>query len=402
MPSSFTWNLFKMQNRKPIYYILATVLSVVLLLLFAELATRGISLVSGKGFTLALHELNPRDEAVQSNYQWHPFSGVTFRPNIVIEGGHPNQVGMARVFVDEKGFLVSPGPQLSLEKAPGEIRIATIGGSTTASINLSYEENWPGIVGAYLQTRFPDRKISVINAGIPGFDTAQSIGNLALRVMPYQPDIVIIYHAYNDLKAVRAEGSFSPDYTHIHPKPFGFHVDAGWTESLLENSMLYVRARNRNLVVDKLDRLKASQETGLPTVPEQAVRTFEQHMRALAAIARSGNAQVVFPSFATLHEPGLDYGDDSVVSNLSNLRRSELRALLYYTPGLTVNGVLDGIVKYNDVMRRIAEQVGVHWVDTASALNHEEKYFLDRVHFSREGANRFAAEIAPKLEELVR
>ena len=93
---------------------------------------------------------------------------------------------------------------MPLEKAKDEIRIATIGASTTANLNLNYEDNWPGKLGALLQSEFPDKQVTVINAGIPGFNTAQSIGNLTLRVLRFSPDVVIIYHAYNDLKLARS------------------------------------------------------------------------------------------------------------------------------------------------------------------------------------------------------
>lgn len=386
-----------MKIRNASFYVLATVLSVFLLLLAAELATRGISWASGKGFRLGLHELNPKDAAVQSNYVWHPFTGVIFRPRRTFEVGHAYQEEKARVFVDGQGFLVSPGPQLPVEKAPNEIRIATIGGSTTANLNLSFEENWPGILAALLRERFPERKISVINAGIPGFDTAQSIGNLALRVMPYQPDIVIVYHAYNDLKAVRADDSFVPDYSHIHPKPFGSHIETGWMESLLESSMLYVRARNRKSQVTELKQVSPKKAGRLPDVPARAATTFEQHMRALAGIARSGNAQVVFPSFATLHDTRLDYRRRESVTGLSKLKRAELLSLLHYTPGLTVNGVLHGIREYNERVRGIADNENVFWVDTAAAMGHDDKFYIDRVHFSREGARKFAEILLPRL-----
>ena len=70
----------------------------------------------------------------------------------------------------------------------------------------------PDLIGELLRNRFPDHTITVINAATPGFDTSQSIGNLALRVMPFEPDVVIVYHAYNDLKMIRTDRPFKPDY----------------------------------------------------------------------------------------------------------------------------------------------------------------------------------------------
>jgi hypothetical protein len=63
------------------YYILSSVLIIVMGFGTIELTTRTISWVSGKGFTLSLHELEPYDKEVESLYQWHPFTGMTFMPN---------------------------------------------------------------------------------------------------------------------------------------------------------------------------------------------------------------------------------------------------------------------------------------------------------------------------------
>ena len=201
-------------------YILGSLLVVTVLFGTIELSTRLISWFTGKGFYLSLYEYDSYDNQIESIYQWHPFIGLTFRPSISFKGSHPHQVSQSSIIIDQNGFL-SDGHILSAEKSIDEIRIAVIGASTTANINLSYSENWPGYLGNLVQKALPNKKIRVINAGVPGFDTAQSVGNLALRVMPLEPDIVIIYQAYNDLKAIKKKSNFRPDYSHIHRKPWG-------------------------------------------------------------------------------------------------------------------------------------------------------------------------------------
>ena len=132
-----------------------------------ELTTRTVSWLLGKGFTLSLHELEPYAKKVENLYQWHPFTGMTFTPNNVFQRGHPYQKERSLIVVDNHGFLSNVPPTLEYQKSPNEIRIATIGASTTASINLSYDENWPGHLGTLLQNALPAKKIRVINAGVP-------------------------------------------------------------------------------------------------------------------------------------------------------------------------------------------------------------------------------------------
>ena len=362
----------------------------------------------GKGFSLSLHEIGPYDKRIQSIYQWHPFIGLTFSPNCNFIGSHPSSHKRAVIFVDKHGFLAKD-QTLEYEKPANEIRTATIGASTTANISLPFDENWPGYLGMLVRKHFPNMNIRVINAAVTGFDTAQSIGNLALRVMPFKPDIVIIYHAYNDLKAIRTDVTFLPDYSHFHTTPYGYHKKPNFMIRLLHNCMFYVRARNKyreyKSNVKKFDRLakrnalKEDIKKRLSHIPQQAAQTFEQHIHALVSIAESEDAKVILSSFATLHDPKLDWSNPKSLERLSEFQKRKLYSLLHFTPGLTLEAIFDGFNQYNEVLKRIAVQEKTGWVDNASLVPHQDKYFLDRVHFSSEGAKQMAKNFLPVVLE---
>jgi lysophospholipase L1-like esterase len=374
------------------YYAVGSLLTIGVLFGATELVTRTISWATGNGFTLALHELDAYDPGIERIYQFHPFTGFMFRPNSVVEGGAPGQQHKSVVRVDAYGFLSKDG-RLSLHKGDDEIRIAVIGASTTANLQLSYEENWPGRLGALLERALPNKTIRVINAALPGFDTAQSVANLALRVMPFRPDVVIIYHAYNDLKAIRADRQFFPDYSHIHRLPYGYHDKPPFYVGLLNRSMFYVRMRNRYRAMAQVSALTDDSRSNV--VPEAAEHAFEQHIRAMVAIARSGGAKAVLSSFATLHDPGLANTGNSSAPQLSRLQQREFYSLLHFTPGLTLSAIFNGISRYNAVLHKVATAEKTGWVDNAILVPHEDEYFVDRVHFSAKGAARMADNFLP-------
>ncbi|UCD90515.1 MAG: SGNH/GDSL hydrolase family protein [Desulfobacterales bacterium] len=393
-----------MKAKKIIYYLLGSTLVVIFFVGILEFSTRTISWVTNKGFWLSLHEFEAFDKTIESKFKWHPFTGVTFRPNISFKGSHPNQKTKSMILVDRYGFL-SPGKNLKKEKSANEIRIATIGGSTTANVHLSYEENWPGYLGILVQDALPDNTITVINAGVPGYDTAQSIGNLALRVMPLKPDIVIIYHAYNDLKAIRANIKFNPDYSHIHNTPLGFHQKPDFIIRLLNNSMFYVRTRKkyREYVAkknffDNYNNMKLGKNR-LANIPKEALLTFKQHIRSLISIAKAEGSKVILSSFVTLHNPHTDFTSPDQIKRLSGLKKVELDMIMHFVPGLQLSSIFDGINKYNDVLKSIAIKEKIGWVDNASFIPHKEKYFVDRVHFSSEGAKCVAENLLPVVLE---
>ena len=371
-----------------------------------ELATRTISWISANGFTLSLHELDPYDRKIKDIYQWHPFTGFTFTENASFVGSHANQESKALIVTDKYGFLTND-QELEYNKLPDEIRIATIGGSTTVNVNLQFDKNWPGYIGGSLQKNFPNKHFRIINAGVPGYDTSQSVAILALRVMPFKPDIVIIYHAYNDLKAIRKNIVFKPDYSHIHTLPYGFHKEPNFMLKMLNNSMFYVRMRNKKLdankTLSKLERLKDPTGTAnrISSIPEFSENIFEQHIRILINIARASGSKVILSTFATLHDPKLDYTKSETINSLSDFQKQNLGSILDFTPGLTLEGIFDGISRYNDVIRNIAAEEKCVLVDNANDLPHAEQYFVDRVHFSEAGAEFMANNIYSEIVQVL-
>lgn len=383
--------------RTIVYYFIGSLLIVSLFFIIIELTTRTISWFSGNGFALALHELDPNDTKITSIYQWHPFIGFVTKPLMKLAGGHPRSNKLVDLRTDKFGFLAKDN-SLNFQKQNNEIRIATIGASTTFNANLAYDDNWPGHLEYLLQKAFPDKKIRVINASVPGFDTSQSVSNLALRVMPFSPDIVIIYHAYNDLKAIQPSKSFLPDYSHIHDKPYDVATKLPLYLKILHESMFYVRTRNsyRQMLMNRKNyETKNSQTERVNKVPAQAEAAFRQHIESMIGIAQAGGARVVLSSFATLLDPHADYSQPKTVKTLSKMQVEEVAAFMHFTPNLTFNGILDGLNLYNRTLHNLAIKHQTGWVDNAKLIPHEDKYFVDRVHFDVEGAKLMAENFTP-------
>lgn len=389
-----------MTHKKLISAVLIPVLSVVLFFTVVEFSTRLISWMTGNGFTLAFHEIDANDNAMKHIYQWHPFVGYVFRPLNRFEAGHPNQDSKAVIFVDRHGFLARDDT-LTRSKPADEIRLAFIGGSTTACLNLPFEKNWPGRVAAMVERAMPGKTVRAINAGIPGFDTAMSIGNLALRVLPFSPDVVVIYHAYNDLKAIGGKTPFQPDYANLHSHPFGCGPEPNAMVQLLHRSMAYVRVRNqyrryRRKVAFEKGLVKDGGDGGrLDKIPQEAVDAFSQHIRSMVAISQSCGARVILLSFATLHNLSLDLNSAATFRRLSKRKKVELVAMAQFIPGLTIQAIFDGLRRYNQTLRQIAADEHTGWLDAAHHIAHDERFFVDRVHFSSEGAREMARHLAP-------
>jgi DNA-binding cell septation regulator SpoVG len=143
-------------------------------------------------------------------YKGHPFLQFTGNPNY-----HSNSNLNRNVMFNKFGFNVDwrkSRPEFGYEKPTHTIRIACLGGSTTA-------DGWPWLMEDYLNKNNKDTtiKYQVLNFGMTSYTTAHSLVNFVLNVVNFSPDYVIIHHAWNDndgrLRGA-LPGEFRSDYSH--------------------------------------------------------------------------------------------------------------------------------------------------------------------------------------------
>ncbi|MDP8216958.1 MAG: hypothetical protein P9L98_06580 [Candidatus Kaelpia imicola] len=77
------------------------------------------------------------------------------------------------------------------EKKKDEIRIISIGDSTTYGNWVTYKESYPYLLEQLLKKKYSNKSIKVLNAGLPGGSSRQIKRFFQLYLIDYQPDIVI-------------------------------------------------------------------------------------------------------------------------------------------------------------------------------------------------------------------
>jgi len=121
-----------------------------------------------------------------SPYTPHRYIGYIPTPGYRRKQNHHNR----------RGYRGGPIPQ---PKPAGEFRIACLGGSTTyGSMVDDPQLAYPAQLERALHAKgYPH--VRVINAGAEGWASHESLVNLEFRVLDLAPDLVIVYHAVNDL-----------------------------------------------------------------------------------------------------------------------------------------------------------------------------------------------------------
>jgi len=153
--------------------------------------------------------------------------------------------------VNSQGFLSTP--EISLEKPEGTVRIVFLGGSSTAGTgrNLADTDTWPWQTVKMIRGQVRHR-IDFINAAVGGYSSFESFGRLWSRVRHFAPDIVVVYHGWNEMyyfnKAdnivswrTLQDGSWSIAQT---SKPIAVYSPR-WIDPLVRRSQALTRIRIR-------------------------------------------------------------------------------------------------------------------------------------------------------------
>ena len=83
-------------------------------------------------------------------------------------------------------------------KRANELRILSLGESTTQGVGVEAEETYSMRLQELLGQELQPRPVTVINAGVSAYSSFQSLKYLELRGLKLKPDVVLFYHELND------------------------------------------------------------------------------------------------------------------------------------------------------------------------------------------------------------
>ncbi len=269
------------------------------------------------------------------------------------------------------------GDGFPVEKPSGEYRIVVLGGSTTyTSAVEDNRETFPARLEQVLQELYGFENVRVINAGVPGYTSWESLANLSFRVIALDPDLVVVYHGTNDVHArlVRAD-SYASDNTgkvRAWSRP-----PVPWFE---HSAILRVISRRigltRQVVLGDFiesDHYRAPRYVSRSYGPEDlAPENFEfnflknnppvyfaQNLRSMVALAREHGFNILLASWA--HSP---YFDDYAATPL-------------YQQGFREN---------NATVALVSQETGALFYDFAAEMPQQPEYWADGRHVNTAGA----------------
>jgi len=100
------------------------------------------------------------------------------------------------VTIDALGYR---GPAWTAPKRPGERRIACLGDSFTFGWGVEDDETWPRQLQGLLDGRPGGERWSVMNFGVPGYNTWNELRTYERVVRAHRPDVVVLGFFLNDV-----------------------------------------------------------------------------------------------------------------------------------------------------------------------------------------------------------
>ncbi len=280
------------------------------------------------------------------------------------------------ISINSRGFR---GPELVIPKPRGRIRLAFLGESTTFCAEVSSNEaTWPHLVWKSLQDSWPTMQFDYVNAGVPGYGVTQSLRNLEYRVKPLHPDVIVIYHAINDLsKDARAlavqQGLFDGKSVVDHS------LVGRWSLAYYLVATKYQMIRRGKRATELSGRLDFD--------PPTFSRGFHHRLRELVEASKAAAPVVAVATY-------------SQWVRRNQAPEDQLRACqstIYYNPFMSVEGILKGVEEYNRVIRDVARETGVILVEGENNIPGDERHYNDSVHFKDAGAKIMAQRVMGAL-----
>lgn len=350
-----------------------------------------ITLICGEIFVRLFFSYYTPDTVKKNSLPYVPaaYASSMFAPvNDRIEITLVKAVGAKTYFINEHG---SRGASFKLPKPPGVRRIVVLGGSTVFDLNADEGFDWPHLVEKFLKEK-GHHQVEVINAGIPGHTSGDSLGRLYTEIWQWEPDYLMIYEAWNDIKYFNSLSHDTPLIRLVKPTNLAadpFKTYQGTMDYLLSYSQLYVKIRSRYFVwkhqVGSEGKFKEERKD---IVSSLGLAQFRLNMEMFVDVSRNIHAIPILLTQATLASP--------------TSTAEDRKKIIYGYVGLSHEGILQAYEKCRQIILGVAREKKADVLDLLPQLQGKSELFHDHDHTTPRGSEEIARRVANFLDPLLK
>jgi len=359
---------FKWLNRHPwAARILLVCVSLVGTVAVAELILRASGSFSlGVERTIRLREHNPE------SLRYLPFSHTNA----------PELSGRSyRLRIDTNGFIMPGAPHRN-----PDVSVVFLGGSTTECLHMDDDHRFPCQVGSLIEVR-SGLAVNSYNGGMAGNHSLHSIDGLLNKVLPLEPEVVVMMHNINDFVTLLHHRSYwNESPTRSVLEVIGsYHAFRAVKNLLIPNLFEKIRSL-RQKTPDEFNRVR-----GRKAVIDQAwmAGQFEANLQIFIDVCR---AREITPVLMTQQSRFKEDPDPEVEAETS---------ILATRNGVDYATFRQLHILFNDRIRAVGTKNDVEVIDLAALVPQEREFIYGTVHLNQRGSDFASSIIADRLTPLM-
>lgn len=292
--------------------------------------------------------------------------------------------------VDADGFIMPA----KIHRQP-EVTLVFLGGSTTECMYMEENHRFPYVAGRLLE-QATGRQVNSYNAGISGINTQHCLNLLLNKILPLNPQIVVLMENINDLSTLLYEktywGENSPRGTIISQKSSALK-EIEKTLHLLRDRLIPNLSREIkehfqiHTPVDEFFHLRKQK---IAIDKPYLLSEFRMNLEEFINICRANR---IVPVLMT-QENRLKTSPDPIIA--AYLKRIEINQ------GITYQEYKDIFESFNQTIREAGKANAVPVIDLARQVPQEKEYLYDVVHLTDQGSKLAAHIIHQELIKLIK
>jgi lysophospholipase L1-like esterase len=293
------------------------------------------------------------------------FSGYTLPQAEQTAGG--------KFYINDLGYR---GRRFSPAKPEGKVRLMFFGGSSVFDPGGLNDEDWPHRVEQLLREQGAGN-VEVINAGVVGYNSSDSLGRLIAEGHTFKPDYVFFYSAWNDIKYFTTTKTLLRRFEIYRKSPI-YHYNNGTDRFLCEHSQVY--AHLRNAYYQMWPGGPVALEHPQAAVNYEHLAQYRLNVEMLVDAARDIGATPVL-----MTEPTLVARDS---------RDFDMARIRYESVHLNHERLCDAFERIGQVVREVAASKNVPFIDASAQLSGHSELFWDHGHLTMKGSETLAQLVA--------
>ena len=295
-----------------------------------------------------------------------------------------------------------------IEKDDDIFRILCLGGSTTLCGDLPEAKSYPDVLEKKLQHYYPSLKIEVLNGGMYWYATKHSLINYASYCRRWQPNLVIVMHAINDLyrsfsPPEFAVGDYNDNWSHFYgpsikgarPEPFLTFEQhlckkcRPFLKKLVNMWYAGLVSKKRVIYIDEPEPILSSVD--FPIERYVSLSMFKEHLEGIVKYVKVDASDVLILTMPSLYKETMSEEEISSLwfgrSFCCTQGDTQLEFASYKSLYIAMRA-------FNKAAERIALSENAFFADMANAIPKNLKYLKDDCHYTKKGAKLLGESVA--------